>query len=257
MKRKPIIAANWKMHKTLAEARSFVQGIEGKLSGTDQVETVICAPFIHLPALVEWAKKKPVGIGAQNMHHEEQGAYTGEISPLMLHSLGVQYVILGHSERRQYFNETSETVRLKVQAAYQYQLKPIICVGETLEEREKGRTREVVGSQVATALADLPAEYFAHTVLAYEPVWAIGTGHTPTPEEANDVIAFIRQVVADRVSAAVADRVRIQYGGSVKPDNISHFLQQPEIDGALVGGASLEPHLFLQLVEKSKVGESL
>ncbi|EGL83714.1 triosephosphate isomerase [Caldalkalibacillus thermarum TA2.A1] len=247
--RKPIIAGNWKMHKTVAEALAFARAIEDKLPDPEQVEAVICAPFVTLPALVEWAKGKPVGIGAQNMHFEEQGAFTGEISPVMLKELGVQYVILGHSERRQYFNETCESVNLKTHAAHKHGLIPIICVGETYEEREEGQTKEVVRSQVIKALNNLTAEQVKRSVIAYEPVWAIGTGQTPTAEEAGDVIAYIRQVAAEQFSPDVADAIRIQYGGSVKPDNIGQFMQQADIDGALVGGASLKPDAFLALLE--------
>jgi triosephosphate isomerase len=247
--RKPIIAGNWKMHKTVEEALDFARAVEGKLPDPDQVDAVLCAPFLALPALTAWANGQPIGIGAQNMHFEDQGAYTGEISPVMLKTVGVQYVIIGHSERRQYFNETSESVGLKAKAAHRHGLIPIICVGETLKEREGGQTRSIVESQVVKALSSLTADEVERSVLAYEPVWAIGSGQTPTPEEANQVANYIRQAIAQQFNQAVAQAVRIQYGGSVNPDNLSGFMKQTDIDGALVGGASLKPDLFLQLLE--------
>lgn len=247
--RKPIIAGNWKMHKTIEEALHFARAVEGHLPDPDQVDAVLCAPFLALPALVAWAEGKPISIGAQNMHYEKQGAFTGEISPVMLQAAGVRYVIIGHSERRQYFNETSESVGLKAQAAHQHGLIPIICVGETLEEREAGRTQPVVEEQVTKGLVRLTAEQVKQSVVAYEPVWAIGSGQTPTPEEANQVARLIRQVVAKQFGSEAAAGLRIQYGGSVKPDNLPLFMQQPDIDGALVGGASLQPDQFIQLVK--------
>jgi triosephosphate isomerase (TIM) len=250
--RTPIIAGNWKMHKTLSEAKSFAEEVKGLVPSSDQVETVICSPALFLQSLVETTKGTDVKIGAQNMHFEESGAFTGEISPIALEDLGVQYVIIGHSERREMFNETDETVNKKVHAAFKYHLTPIVCCGETLTQRENGETNEFVGTQIKNALAGLTDEQVKQTVIAYEPIWAIGTGKSSTSEDANEVCAHIRNVVAEQFSQDIANAVRIQYGGSVKPGNIKEYMAQPDIDGALVGGASLEPQSFVQLVEAGK-----
>lgn len=247
--RKPIIAGNWKMHKTLEEAKSFVKEVKSLVPPKDKVDSVICAPALFLGQLVELAEGSELKIGAQNMHFEEIGAYTGEISPVALADIGVDYVIIGHSERREMFAETDETVNKKVLAAFKHKLTPIVCVGESLAEREAGKTNEIVGDQVKKALAGVDASAVKNIVIAYEPIWAIGTGKSSSPEDANEVCAHIRGVIADIYSDDVANEVRIQYGGSVKPENIKDFLNQPEIDGALVGGASLEPRSFLQLLE--------
>lgn len=247
--RKPIIAGNWKMHKTLSEAKSFVEEVKGLVPTKDKVDSVICAPALFLESLVSTAKGSAVGIGAQNMHFEESGAFTGEISPVALSDMGVNYVILGHSERREMFNETDEAVNKKTLAAFQHQLTPIVCCGETLEQREAGQTNELVGNQVKVALTGLTDEQMKQTVIAYEPIWAIGTGKSSSAEDANEVCAYIRQVVAEQFSQEVAAAVRIQYGGSVKPGNIGEYMSQPDIDGALVGGAALEVSSFLQLLE--------
>lgn len=246
--RKPIIAGNWKMHKTISEAKSFMEEIDGKLLAEDKVEAVVCAPALFLEALVGYG----VGIGAQNMHFEEQGAFTGEISPVALEDIGVKYVILGHSERREMFNETDEAVNKKVFAAFKYNLTPIVCCGETLEQRENGETNAFVGSQIEKALQGLTEEQVKQTVIAYEPIWAIGTGKSSTAEDANEVCAHIRQVIGKQFSQEAAEAVRILYGGSVKPENIKDYMAQSHIDGALVGGASLEPGSFLQLLEAGK-----
>lgn len=236
------------MHKTVEEAVDFVETIQrSELPG--EVETVLCAPFLALPALAEKAKGSKIGIGAQNVHWEEQGAYTGEVSVPMLKAAGVQYVIIGHSERRTYFAETDETVNRKVKAAIAGGLTPIVCVGEVLEERESGQTKQVVQEQVKKGLNGLSSEEMKKVIIAYEPVWAIGTGKASTAEDAEEVISFIRKTVADLFDQQVANEVRIQYGGSVKPENIGTYIAQPNIDGALVGGASLEPASFLKLVE--------
>ncbi|UYZ15468.1 MULTISPECIES: triose-phosphate isomerase [Brevibacillus] len=245
--RTPIIAGNWKMHKTIAEAVRFVQEAKAG-SAAAGVEQVICAPFTALAALAEALKGTPIALGAQNVHFEEQGAFTGEISPLMLKEIGVRYVIIGHSERRQYFNETDETVNKKVLAALKHGLKPIVCVGESLEQREAGETAAVVRRQTEAALAGVDAAQMADVVIAYEPIWAIGTGKSSTAEDANETIAIIRGAIAERFGQAAAQTVRIQYGGSVKPENIDSFMAQPDIDGALVGGASLTAESYLQLV---------
>lgn len=247
--RKPIIAGNWKMHKTISEAKSFLEEVKGLVPAKDKVESVICAPALFLDSLVDLSKEYDVEIGAQNMHFEESGAFTGEISPVALADLGVKYVILGHSERREMFNETDDAVNKKTLAAFKHQLTPIVCCGETLEEREAGQTNELVGNQVKQALVGLTAEQVKQTVIAYEPIWAIGTGKSSTAEDANEVCAHIRSVVAEQFSQTTADAVRIQYGGSVKPANIKEYMAQPDIDGALVGGASLEASSFLQLLE--------
>nr|WP_317331101.1 triose-phosphate isomerase [uncultured Romboutsia sp.] len=244
--RKPIIAGNWKMHKTIAEALEFVNDVKDKVNN-DNVEAVICAPFTLLKDLKEATKGTNIKIGAQNMHFEEKGAFTGEISPLMLKELDMDYVVIGHSERRQYFNETNETVNKKVLKALEVGIDPILCVGETLEEREAGNTKDVCKVQVEKALENVSKEDLAKVVIAYEPVWAIGTGKTATSEDANDVIAYIREVVAN-LYKELANEVRIQYGGSVKPSNVAEIMNQSDIDGALVGGASLEANDYIKLV---------
>lgn len=251
MARKPIIAGNWKMFKTVKEALAFAEEVKGKAE-VDGVESVVVAPFTNLPALVEAFKGTNIKVGAQNLHFADNGAYTGEISGVFLKDLGVEYVIIGHSERREYFAETDEIVNKKVAAAFRNGLTPILCVGEKLEEREANQTKEVVKVQTVAALNGLTAEQAAQVVIAYEPIWAIGTGKSSTADDANEVIAFIRSVVRDQFGAAVADAVRIQYGGSVKPNNVREYLSASDIDGALVGGASLEPASFIQLVEGAK-----
>jgi triosephosphate isomerase len=249
--RTPIIAGNWKMFKTVGEAAAFIGEVKDKavVSG---VESVVCAPFTALPALAQAAKGTGLKIGAQNMHWEDSGAFTGEISGVMLRDLGVEYVIIGHSERRAYFNETDETVNKKVHAAFKHGLTPIVCVGEKLEEREAGQTKDVCRTQTLAALNGLTAEQASAVVIAYEPIWAIGTGKSSTAEDANEVIGYIRTQIAEVFGSGAAEQVRIQYGGSVKPNNIGEFMRQPEIDGALVGGASLEPASYIALVEGAR-----
>ena len=244
--RKPIIAGNWKMHKTIVEALEFVNDVKDRVNN-DKVEAVICAPYTLLKDLKEATKETNIKIGAQNMHFEEQGAFTGEISPLMLKELEVDYVVIGHSERRQYFNETNETVNKKVLKALEVEINPILCVGETLDEREAGNTKNVCKVQVEKALENVSKEDLAKVVIAYEPVWAIGTGKTATSEDANDVISYIRQVVAN-IYGDLANEVRIQYGGSVKPSNVAEIMNQSDIDGAVVGGASLKANDYVELV---------
>jgi triosephosphate isomerase (TIM) len=249
--RKPIIAGNWKMFKTVSEAVSFLNEVKSKAE-VNGVESVVCAPFTALSALVQAAKGTSLRIGAQNLHWEDNGAYTGEISGVMLKDLGVNYVIIGHSERRAYFAETNETVNKKMHAAFKHGLTPIVCVGEKLEEREAGQTKQVCKAQTEAAFQGLSNEQAAQVVIAYEPIWAIGTGKSSTAEDAQDVIGYIRSLVADLYDSEIAQSVRIQYGGSVKPNNISEYMAQKDIDGALVGGASLEPSSFIQLVEGAK-----
>ncbi|MBS4208428.1 triose-phosphate isomerase [Bacillus sp. FJAT-50079] len=246
--RKPIIAGNWKMNKTLSESLAFATEVKGQVPANDKVDSVICAPALFLGQLVNEVAGTDVAIGAQNMHFEENGAFTGEISPVALKDLEVSYVILGHSERREMFAETDETVNQKTHAAFKYGLTPIVCVGETLEQRENNETMKLVGEQVEKGLQGLTEEQVKQTVIAYEPIWAIGTGKSSTAADANEVCAHIRQVVEQSFSKSAADAIRIQYGGSVKPENIKEYMSEPDIDGALVGGASLEPQSFLQLV---------
>ena len=245
--RKPIIAGNWKMHKTIAEALEFVNDIKDKVNNTD-VEAVICAPFTLLKDLKEATKGTNIKIGAQNMHYADQGAFTGEISAPMLKELNIDYVVLGHSERRQYFNETNETVNKKVIKALEAGIDPILCVGETLEEREAAETKNICKEQTEKALVGVSAEDMKKVVIAYEPVWAIGTGKTATAEDANDVIAYIREVVKGLYGEEISEEVRIQYGGSVKNSNVAEIMNQSDIDGALVGGASLLSSDYTELV---------
>ncbi|MGG3571462.1 triose-phosphate isomerase [Bacillus gobiensis] len=250
--RKPIIAGNWKMNKTLGEAVSFAEEVKTSLPSSDKVDAVICSPALFLERLVESAKGTELKIGSQNLYFEESGAFTGEISPLALQDLGVQYSVIGHSERRELFAETDESVNKKAHAAFKYGIVPIICCGETLEEREAGRTNDLVADQVKKALAGLTNDQIAESVIAYEPIWAIGTGKSSTAADANDVCSHIRNTVAEEFGKETAEKIRIQYGGSVKPANIKEYMAQSDIDGALVGGASLEPQSFLQLLEEGK-----
>ncbi len=247
--RKPMVAANWKMHKTVEEARMLVwQLLDSGLRDFPQVERVLCPPFTALLPVSALLAGTDIGLGAQNMHWEEQGAFTGEIAPGMVAEFA-QYVILGHSERRGYFGETDEMVNRKVQAALRQELTPILCVGETLEEREAGQTESVVHRQVTQGLKGLTPEQASRIVIAYEPVWAIGTGKAATPEDANLVVRdVIRRALAELFGAEVAQGIRVLYGGSVKPHNAAAFFAQPEIDGALVGGASLHADQFLAIV---------
>ncbi|WP_144527565.1 triose-phosphate isomerase [Peribacillus simplex] len=247
--RKPIIAGNWKMNKTLSDATAFLEEVSNLIPKQDVIDTVVCAPALFLDQLVQASKGTDVKIGAQNMHFEESGAFTGEISPIALADLGVSYVILGHSERREMFNETDEAVNKKAHAAFAHQLTPIVCCGETLEQREAGETNDFVGSQIEKGLAGLSDDQLKQAVIAYEPIWAIGTGKSSSAQDANEVCAHIRSVVADKFSNEAAAAIRIQYGGSVKPENIKEYMAQPDIDGALVGGASLKSDSFLQLLE--------
>ena len=242
----PYIAANWKMHKTVAEAAQFVDALLPRIAAT-QHDVVICPPFTALTAVVERRYGTAVKVAAQNMHEEESGAYTGEVSAAMLVELDVEAVVLGHSERRQYFNETDETLARKVPAALSAGLEPILCVGESEAARDADQTDAVLERQLQADLADVEPTRIAEVVIAYEPIWAIDTGRTATPEQAQETITYIRDVLRQR--GAEADRVRILYGGSVKPGNAAELLSQPDIDGALVGGASLDPTDFAAIVE--------
>lgn len=247
--RKPIIAGNWKMYKTFDEAVSFVDSVLDKIPSSEKVDAVICAPALYLPTLVQVASESDLAIGAQNMHYENEGAFTGEISPSQLASIKADYVILGHSERREYFNETDEAINKKVKAALAHNIVPIICCGETLEEREAGTTEKIVAAQITAALEGFTAQEVEHMVIAYEPIWAIGTGKTATADDANQVCGAIRSVVENLYNAETAQAIRIQYGGSVKPENIVELLSKEHIDGALVGGASLQAESYLKLLE--------
>ncbi len=245
--RKPIIAGNWKMYKTIAEARDLVRALKQALADIDSVEIVVSPPFTALGAVVEELRGSNISVAAQNMYWEESGAYTGEISPLMIKDIGCNFVIIGHSERRQFFNETDATVNKKVKAALKTGLTPIVCVGETLEEREVGATMKIVERQIREGLAGLHSQEMEKIVIAYEPVWAIGTGKTATPEQAEEVHQLISSLITQN-AGTVARNIRILYGGSVKPDNIDDLMAQPNIDGALVGGASLKADSFARIV---------
>lgn len=247
--RKQVIAGNWKMNKLLGEAEQFVEDVKESVPSGEKVESVVVAPFTHLHALVQKAKGTDVKVGAQNMHFEESGAFTGEVSPEMLKDIGVEYVVLGHSERRELFGETDESVNQKVHASFKHSLVPIVCVGESDEQRENNQAESVVEDQVKKALKDLTNEQVQDVIIAYEPIWAIGTGKTATAEDANAMCEHIRNVVKAFAGDEAAEAVRIQYGGSVKPANVDEMLGQSDIDGALVGGASLKADSFLALVE--------
>ena len=246
--RKPIMAGNWKMFKTPAETTAFFEKFLPLVAGAAHAEVAICAPFIDLPAAIAATQGSAVGIGGQNLHWAKDGAFTGEISGPMLKAIGCHYVIVGHSERRQFFGETDETVLKRTLAALDAGLTPIVCVGELLAERESGRTNEVLKTQFDGGIGPLPPDQFAQIVIAYEPVWAIGTGKVATPEIAADAHRTLRGFVEARFGREAAQAVRILYGGSVKPDNIKGLMAQPEIDGGLVGGASLEPNSFAGVV---------
>lgn len=246
--RRPLIAGNWKMHLDRAGAVALAEGVARRASEFGEVDIAVCPPFVFLEAVAGAVAGSSVAVGAQNMYHASQGAFTGEISPTMLTGVGCKYVILGHSERRAIFRETDEEINKKVHAAFATGLIPILCVGEQLSEREAGRTLEVVREQFDGSLAGLSAGQMEHIVIAYEPVWAIGTGKVATPDQAEQVHADLRKLVESRYNAEVAAKVRIQYGGSVKPDNARELLAQPNIDGALVGGASLTADDFMAIV---------
>jgi triosephosphate isomerase len=250
MMRKPFICGNWKMNKTIKEAEDLVNSLKELVDDIDDVEVGVCPPAIDLQAVKKAAEGSKVKVGAQNMHWEESGAYTGDISPVMIKELGLEYIIIGHSERREYYDETDEEVNKKVQAAFKHGLKPIICVGETLEERKANDTQEKVEKQVKAALKGLNQKQVSQTVIAYEPIWAIGTGESASAKQANEVISYIRDVIQEDFVDA-ADDVRIQYGGSVKPHNIEEFMSESDIDGALVGGASLEAESFAAIAKKT------
>ena len=242
--RKTIIAGNWKMNKTATGTRAFADELKAIMPKAKWCEVLLCVPFVNIPAALKAFKDTRVAIGAENLHFEEKGAYTGEVSAEMLKDLGVKYVIIGHSERRQYWNDNDIIVNKKVHAAIAAGLRPVICVGESLEQRELGVTKELIDLQVKTALAGVPAEKMRHVVIAYEPLWAIGTGKTATAEQANEVNEEIRTVIRKLYGARVARSVTILYGGSMNAKNAAELLAQPDVDGGLIGGASLKPEDF-------------
>lgn len=249
--RKLIIAGNWKMNKTVAEALDLVRGLKIELANVKEVDIVVCPPFTALSEVSKVILDSNIRLGAQNMSENNVGAFTGEIAAVMLKEFSVRYVILGHSERRQYQKETDALIAKKALAVHAASLKPIVCVGETLEERETNQTERVLETQVRGSLAGLSKEQMAETILAYEPVWAIGTGKTATTEQAQAAHAFIRRVLAALFDESVARKVRIQYGGSVKPANARELMSQPDVDGALVGGAALEVRSFADIIKNS------
>ncbi len=250
--RKKVVAGNWKMNKNLNEAIQLVSELKNELSNFEpNCEVIVCPPFTNLESVNTIIKDSKIHLGAQNMYFEDSGAFTGEISADMLLSVGVEYVIVGHSERRAIFKETDEVINLKLKQAFKKDLKPILCVGETLEQRESGEMKSVIKSQVTGALKEIPASDISKMILAYEPVWAIGTGKTATPEQAQEVHKFIRELISELYDETTAENLTIQYGGSVKPANAASLLSQPDIDGALVGGACLQAQSFVEIIKSA------
>lgn len=245
--RKAIIAGNWKMNNTISEAAALIEELKPMVKEAT-CDVVVCPTFLSLSAVVELCKGTNIKVGAQNMHFEESGAFTGEVSPNMLKEIGVDFVVIGHSERRQYFNETDETVNKKLKAAFAHEITPILCVGESLEERESDMTEKVLASQIEKDLEGLSREQVEELVIAYEPIWAIGTGKTATAEDANNTIGFIRSVVGKLYGEEISNKTRIQYGGSVKPSTIKEQMAMEHIDGGLIGGASLKASDFAAIV---------
>ena len=250
MSRKVIIAGNWKMNETIAETQTLINNLKPLVAGMNACEIVVCPPFTSIDAAVKAAAQSNIKVGAQNLHWEASGAFTGEISASMLKELGVEFVIIGHSERRQYFGETDETVNKRLKAALDSGLKPIVCIGELLSDRENGATEKVLDTQLKGGLADITAEQVSGIVIAYEPVWAIGTGKTATPEMAEETHAYIRKRLV-AMFGAEAEKMRIQYGGSMKADNSGALVAQPNIDGGLIGGASLKAESFADLIKNA------
>jgi triosephosphate isomerase len=247
--RMPLMAGNWKMHFTVAEALALVEELKKGISRAADREVVVAPAFTALTEVARALSGNPIKLAAQNCHWETQGAYTGEISPVMLRAAGCHYVIVGHSERRQYFGETNETVNRRLRAVLAVGLEPILCLGETIDERQAGKTFSVLADQLNGAFTGVGTDQASKVVVAYEPVWAIGTGHTATTEQAQEAHAFLRGSLAERFNKTVANQVRILYGGSVKPDNVDALMAQPDIDGALVGGASLKAASFIRIVD--------
>lgn len=250
--RKAIIAGNWKLNKTSREAIALVEELKRDVSDVQTVDIVVCPPFTALSVVSDAILESNIALGAQNLYWQDSGAFTGEVSAPMLKDLGAQYVIIGHSERRQYFGETNETVNKRIRAALTHGLTPIVCVGENLAEREGNKTFEVIKNHVEGSLANLTSEEMSKIVIAYEPVWAIGTGKTATPEQAQEVHAYIRSLLEKLFGVSIASSVRIQYGGSVTPENIALLIAKPDIDGALVGGASLKAPSFAAIVKGAR-----
>ncbi|WP_022852751.1 triose-phosphate isomerase [Thermodesulfatator atlanticus] len=248
MKRRPLIAGNWKMYKTVPETLAYIETFKPLVAGVEDRDIMLAPPFTSLDAAERALEGSNIALGAQNCHYADEGAFTGEISPRMLADIGVTYVILGHSERRHLFGESNELIRKKVESVLRYELIPILCIGETLEEREAGKTLSVLESQLKEGLAGFSAEDLKNLVIAYEPVWAIGTGKTATPEQAQEAHAFCRKILAEMFGEDFSERTRILYGGSVKPENVVGLMARPDIDGALVGGASLKPDSFAKIV---------
>ncbi|MCM8771128.1 MAG: triose-phosphate isomerase [Candidatus Omnitrophica bacterium] len=251
--RKPIIAGNWKMYKTISQAIELANGLKRELYKIDpqDIDIVLCPPFTALTEVAEILTDSNMSLGAQDMHWEDEGAFTGEISGLFLKDIGAKYVIIGHSERRQFFGETNETVNKKLKAALKHELTPIICVGENLAERESNKTFAIVRNHVEGGLKDISQQDALKIIIAYEPVWAIGTGKTATPSQAQEAQKFIREILAKRYNNETAQAIRIQYGGSVKPENAAELMKEPDIDGALVGGASLKTESFAAIIKNS------
>jgi triosephosphate isomerase len=247
-----VIAGNWKMHKNNSEALQLVRTLKMKTTGVKKARMVVCPPYTALALVSETLKDSAIEVGAQNLYWEKQGAFTGEISAEMILGTGASYVIIGHSERRQYFGETDETVNTRLKAALVNGLKPIVCVGESLAQREEGITNDVVGEQIRGALADISAEQAAGIIIAYEPIWAIGTGKTASPEQAQEVHAFIRSLLRKRYDVETSESMVLQYGGSVKPANAEELLSQTDIEGALVGGACLEADSFAAIIQAAE-----
>ncbi|MFH1903964.1 MAG: triose-phosphate isomerase [bacterium] len=250
--RKPLIAGNWKMNKTVSEAVDFANNLKSALRDLQYVGIVICPAFVALSEVSKILEGSSVKLGAQNMYMQENGAYTGEISPLMLKELGCRYVIIGHSERREYFKEDNKLINAKIKLALKYQLRPILCVGETLSEYQNNQTIDIVKTEIREGLAGINKEQMSQVAIAYEPIWAIGTGKTATPDDANRVHKIIRKIISEMFDAKTGEKTRIQYGGSVKPDNISALMEKSDIDGALVGGASLSAESFIRIVNYDK-----
>ncbi|MCK5595478.1 triose-phosphate isomerase [bacterium] len=250
--RKPLMTANWKMNKTVSEAVGFANNLKLVLRDAQDVEVVICPTFVALSEVSKILEGSSAKLGAQNVYMQENGAYTGEVSPLMLKELGCKYVIIGHSERREYFKEDNELINAKLKLALKYQLRTILCVGETLAEYQNNQTIDIVKAEIREGLAGVDKEQMGRVTIAYEPIWAIGTGKTATPNDANKVHKIIRKIISDMFDIKTGEKMRIQYGGSVKPDNISALMEQSDIDGALVGGASLSVESFIKIINYGK-----
>ncbi len=250
--RKKVVAGNWKMNKTLPEAIELVSALKNRLQKfTPNCQVIIFPPFVNLESVSALLKNSNIFLGAQNMFFEDKGAFTGEISAEMIKTVGAEYVIIGHSERRHIFNESDELINKKLKKAFEKGLKPILCIGELLEERERGKTEEVLGRQVTLGLKGVPAADLKNLIIAYEPVWAIGTGKTATPSEADSAHSFVRKVISELYDSNTAEELVIQYGGSVKPNNAKDLLSQPNIDGALVGGACLDADSFVEIIKSA------